>query len=160
MSFWSAVVETNTFNFVILLLIFAILYKKLNVSDMLEKMKKSIITAIEIAKAEKSDAENKLNDAQKTVKNLDNELKERAKDAELKANAISEKIISDCNDKVKSLQENAQGIIFAEEKTISAKAQNDTLKSATELAKRNIIERLSNDRGLHDRLIEESIGEL
>lgn len=36
-NFWNIIVESNTFNFAVLLVIFAVLYKKMNVADGIEK---------------------------------------------------------------------------------------------------------------------------
>lgn len=37
-NFWNIIVESNTFNFAVLLVIFAVLYKKMNVADGIEKI--------------------------------------------------------------------------------------------------------------------------
>ena len=52
-NFWNIIVESNTFNFAVLLLIFAILYKKLNISNTVEKIKQDVINTINNAKTEK-----------------------------------------------------------------------------------------------------------
>ena len=44
-NFWNIIVKSNTFNFAVLLLIFAILFKKLNVSALVEKIKQDIINS-------------------------------------------------------------------------------------------------------------------
>ena len=41
-NFWNTIVQTNTFNFAILVLIFAIVFKKIKVGDILENLKEDI----------------------------------------------------------------------------------------------------------------------
>lgn len=59
-NFWNIIVESNTFNFAVLLLIFAILYKKLNISNTVEKIKQDVINTINNAKTEKENAKTNL----------------------------------------------------------------------------------------------------
>lgn len=53
-NFWNIIVESNTFNFAVLLVIFAVLYKKMNVADGIEKIKQGIINSINSAKRNKN----------------------------------------------------------------------------------------------------------
>ena len=61
-NFWNLIVESNTFNFAVLLIIFAVLFKKLNISSGVEKIKQDIINTINNAKNERENAKNKLLD--------------------------------------------------------------------------------------------------
>lgn len=81
--FWNLIVQSNTFNFAILLLIFAIVFKKINLTAMIEKMKDSIIVMIENANNERENAKNELETAQKAVENLENEINEQIHRAEI-----------------------------------------------------------------------------
>lgn len=83
-NFWNIIVKSNTFNFAVLLLIFAILFKKLNVSALVEKIKQDIINTINNAKAERENAKNKLYDAQKSIENIEEEIKQRLDEASLR----------------------------------------------------------------------------
>ena len=55
-NFWNIIVESNTFNFVVLLIIFAVLCKKMNVASGVEKIKQGIINSINSAKEEQERA--------------------------------------------------------------------------------------------------------
>ena len=78
-NFWNIIVESNTFNFAVLLLIFAILYKKLNISNTVEKIKQDVINTINNEKVDLIEknisrvisAEEKTLSAQMTQKTLD-----------------------------------------------------------------------------------------
>lgn len=156
-NFWNIIVESNTFNFVVLLLIFAILYKKLNVSNAVEKIKQGIVKTIEDAKSEKESAENKLKDAQKAIENLDDDIKSRIDDAKLRAEGIAKQILTNADSRVKLIEKNIGRVISAEEKTLSAKMSEKTLKTSVELAKQHIINMLENNKDLHNKFIDESI---
>ena len=108
MNFWNAILESNTFNFAILLLIFSILYKKLNVSSLVENLKSEVVKRIEDAKQERLQASQKLKDAQKSVENLDNEIKSQLSDATQKAENLSKQIISSAEEKVQQAVAEAQ----------------------------------------------------
>lgn len=160
MNFWNAILESNTFNFAILLLIFSILYKKLNVSSLVENLKSEVVKRIEDAKQERLQASQKLKDAQKSVENLDNEIKSQLSDATQKAENLSKQIISSAEEKVQQIKTNIQKVIEGEEKTLSARLNEKVLKSAIELAKERIKNELDANPQLHEKFITESIGEI
>ena len=160
MNFWNAILESNTFNFAILLLIFAIFYKKLNVSSLVENLKSEVVKRIEDAKQERLQASQKLKDAQKSVENLDNEIKSQLSDATQKAENLSKQIISSAEEKVQQIKTNTQKVIEGEEKTLSARLNEKVLKSAIELAKERIKNELDANPQLHEKFITESIGEI
>lgn len=160
LNFWDIIVKSNTFNFAVLLLIFAVLFKKLNISDTIEKIKLNIIKTIDDAKFEREQAKNKLYDAQKSVENLDNEIKERLNDAKTRVENLSAQILDNAENQIQMIRKNLENIILAEEKTLSSKMSDKALKSAIELAKQKVIKTLEEQPELHNKFIEESIGEI
>ena len=68
---WDIIVKSNTFNFAILVIIFAIAASKLNLGEKIEHIKSEIIKSIENAKSEKENAVKFLQKAQSDVANLD-----------------------------------------------------------------------------------------
>lgn len=160
MNFWNAILESNTFNFAILLLIFAILYKKLNVSNTIDNLKSEIIKRIEDAKNERLNAIQRLKNAQVSVENLDDEIKSQLSEATQKAENLSKQIYECTDKKLKQINLNTQKIIEGEEKTLSAKLNEKVLKSAVEVAKARIIAELEANPNLHEKFISESIGEI
>jgi len=160
MNFWNAIVQSNTFNFAVLLLIFAVLYKKLNISNTVENLKQDIIKRIENAKLEREQAKQKLMNAKSSIEHLDEDIKERLNDASHRADNLSEQIIKNAQEQVKLIEKNIKNVITGEEKTLSTQLSDKTLKSAIELAKQKIIKTLEDNPKLHDKFIEESIGEI
>lgn len=160
LNFWDIIVKSNTFNFAVLVLIFAVLFKKLNITDTVEKMKLNIIKAIEDAKQERETAKNKLADAKKSTENLDDEIKERLNDAKLRAENLSAQILDNAENQIQMIKKNLDKIILAEEKTLASNMSEKALKSAIELAKQQVIKALEEQPELHNKFIEESIGEI
>ena len=156
-NFWTIIVESNTFNFAILLLLFVILYKKLNVSGGIEKIKQDIINSINNAKEEKAKAENKLSQAQKSVENIDNDIAKQLEEASKRADGIASQILNNTNAKVQLIEKNIKRVISAEEKTLSAQITKKTLNTSIEIARKHIISVLENNHDLHNKFIDESI---
>ena len=156
-NFWNIIVKSNTFNFAVLLLIFAILFKKLNVSALVEKIKQDIINTINNAKAERENAKNKLYDAQKSIEHIEEEIKQRLDEASLRGEGIAKQIAANADEQVKLIEKNIARVINAEEKTLSAKITEKTLKASIELAKQHIKNTLVNNPELHNKFIDESI---
>ena len=156
-NFWNIIVKSNTFNFAVLLLIFAILFKKLNVSALVEKIKQDIINTINNAKAERENVKNKLYDAQKSIEHIEEEIKQRLDEASLRGEGIAKQIAANADEQVKLIEKNISRVINAEEKTLSAKITEKTLKASIELAKQHIKNTLVNNPELHNKFIDESI---
>ena len=156
-NFWNIIVKSNTFNFAVLLLIFAILFKKLNVSALVEQIKQDIINTINNAKAERENAKNKLYDAQKSIEHIEEEIKQRLDEASLRGEGIAKQIAANADEQVKLIEKNISRVINAEEKTLSAKITEKTLKASIELAKQHIKNTLVNNPELHNKFIDESI---
>lgn len=156
-NFWNIIVESNTFNFAVLLIIFAVLYKKMNVADGIEKIKQGIINSINSAKEEQKCAKNKLKDAQKSIENIDSDIAKQLEDAVQRGEGLANQILANTEEKVQLIEKNVKRVINAEEKTLSAKMTEKTLNASIELAKKYIISTLENNQDLHNKFIDESI---
>lgn len=157
MNFWQAVVESNTFNFAVLVLIFVLLFSKLNISQMIENIKNQIVQSIDRAKAEKEAADVKLKNAKDLASGVDAEIKTHIRNAQEKAAAIETQIIEKARIQEKYIDKNVDNLIFAEEKNIGNSAIEKTMQKASETAKEKIKSLLSSTPDLHKKFIEESI---
>lgn len=158
--FWNILVQSNTFNFAILVLIFAIIFVKLNLPEIFEKIKADVASSIEKAKSEKENAEKELKSAKKTFKNVENEIKEKLDGAKQNAATLSQQIIKNTEEQVKRIEKNIYKVIEAEEKNLSAKLTENTVKNSLDLAKEHIINQLKNNNELHQKFINDSIDEI
>lgn len=160
MSFWNAIIESNTFNFAILMLIFAIIFKKLDLASVIEKLKNNISESIENAKLKKENSIQRLKDAQNLVQGLDKEISDRLQEASKKAEAIENQILKNTEIQKDYIEKNINNIISSEEKTIGAKAIEKTLKSASKRAEEKVRSILKENPEMHKKLIEKSIEEI
>lgn len=156
--FWDIIIETNTFNFAILVIIIAVILVKINVPELTEKIRKEIAKQIENARLEKQNAQNELKSAKKATKNTDNEVSEKLQGAKNNAKLLSDEINKNTESQIRNINDNIERVIMSEEKKMSTKLKSDTVKNAIALAKQDIIGKL--DTELHEKLIEQSIKEL
>ena len=156
-NFWNLIVESNTFNFAVLLIIFAVLFKKLNVSAEVEKIKQDIITTINNAKSERENAKNKLLEAEKSIEHIDKDIQDRLDEASQRGDGIAKQILTNTEEQVKLIEKNISRVINAEEKTLSAKMTTKTLNASIELAKQHIKSTIAANPDLHNKFIDESI---
>lgn len=158
--FWNLIVQSNTFNFAILVIIIAVVFAKIDLPGIIEKIKNDVARAIENAKQEKENAEKDLKTAQKTAANTDNEVAEQLKTAENNAQNLSQGIMKNTELQIENIKSNILKVINAEEKSLSAKLTQDTVNNSIELAKQNIINKLNENPDLHNKFIDDSINEI
>lgn len=157
---WNVIVTSNTFNFLIFLLIFAWIFKKINIKGIIDSLQAEIIKVLEASKKTKEEAQNDLLMAEKAVENLGEELNEIFEDASKSAKVISEKILSEAQKQVESIEKNATKVIDAEEKLLISKLTKSTSKASVEVAKAHIKNVLVETPSLQDKYIDECIEEL
>lgn len=157
---WKIIVESNIFNFVIFILIFAWIFKKINVKGIIHSLQAKIVKILDEVKREKEEALDKLAQAEKAVENLGEELKIIVDDAQRSAGVISEKILTEAQKQVESIELNATKVIEAEEKLLVSQLTKSTSQASVEVAKSHIEKTLAETPSLHEKFINESIDEL
>lgn len=157
---WIAIVKSNTFNFIIFVLILAWVFKKIDIAKIITSLQNKIIKIIEEAKAEKEEAIANHSKAEKIVANLGEELKFIVDDAHKSADVISSKILSEAEKQLENIEANATKIIEAEEKLLISKLTKNTSTASIEVAKSHITKTLEETPTLHEKYINESIDEL
>ena len=160
LDFWNLILVSNTFNFVVLVVILAIVFQKINLTGMLEKIKEDIVSVIENSKKARSGAELNLSDAKNKVSNLANEVKERLELANKQAFNVSETIKNATEKRIKQINDNVDKVAEAEAKTLYTKLSDETVAAAVDLAQKRITDALKNNPQLHNKYIDESIEEL
>lgn len=157
---WNFIVSTNTFNFIVMALLLAFIFKKVNILRILDNAVEKVVSSIENSKSEKLSAVKKLEEASALVKNLDNEIASQLEDAKKEGDTLSLNIKKDTEEKINSIKVNAGNVILSEEKTISSRLLRDTAENAVNLAEEKIKTVLRNFPEFHNKYIEESIQEL
>lgn len=159
-NFWKLIVESNTFNFIVLLVILVIVMQKLKVSEAAAKLKDNIVNAIENAKNAKEKAKTYYDDAKSKIEHIEDEVSERLALATRQAENVADSISENTSRKVTQIEHNVEKVVEAEKKTLITELTDKTTKSSIILAEKYIKLRLDNELELQDKYIEEGIEEL
>lgn len=154
------IVETNTFNFLILVLLLGIIFKKLDINTKLNNAIDNVKKTIDNSISAKNKSDEDLGLAQKEVKNLTqeiDEIKQKNEESILKNKTILEE---ETNSQIETIKENAFKIINSKEKEIASRLSKKTVLATIELAKQHVINILNKDGSYHQKFIDESIKEL
>lgn len=156
-NFWNLIVQSNTFNFIIMLVIFAMLWQKLDITSKIDAMKLEIAEFIEKSKREKELAAKYLKDAEKSVENLDNEIKEKLDKSKLMAQNVFDEIQDMAHKSIEKIEANVDTIITNETRKVSTKLSQTTADSAVSLATTKLKQMFAQNPELHNQYINDSI---
>lgn len=157
---WDLIVKSNTFNFVLLVAIFCFIFKKIDISKILDKLQTDIVNTIENVKNNKNLAGIKLSKAKDSIKNLDKDIELQMEQANITAKSITDNIFQAAEKNIELINKNIDKVIATEEKTISSSLTEKTAEAAILIAENHIVTTLRNRPELHNKYIEESIQEL
>lgn len=160
MEIWNTIVQTNTFNFIIFLLIFAWIFKIAKIGNVLTDMQNKVAKTIDDSVLAKEDSVKILNAAGETVKNVDKEVKEIIDNADLSAIRLSRKIAADANTASESILKAADKANNAKGKEIISELSQETAFASIELAKNHIIKILEKKPHYHAKILQDSIDEI
>lgn len=156
--FWNIIVQSNTFNFAILVILLAIVFAKIDLPGIIEKIKNEVASSIENAKKERLNAEEELKSAEEKAGKTDSEVKLQLQNAENNAKNLADNILKNTDENIKRIEDNIKKVILAEERNLSTKLTQETLNKAVDLAKQNILSKL--DADMHQKLLDDSINEI
>lgn len=157
---WNVLVETNTFNFIIFVALMALIFKKIDVKTIITSVQEKTIKIIEEAKTSQNEATEALLNAEKSLENIDKDLKVIIAEAEKSAEVIGKKILSEAEKQIENINTNAMKVIEAEEKLLISKLTKSTSTASVQIAKSHVEKVLQETPTLHDKYIDESIDEL
>lgn len=151
------IARTNLFNFVIFLSIIIFLLKKIDISKKLEIAQESVKETINNSECAKMESETSLNSIEESLAHIENDINLIIEKSVENAKLVGEKIVQDGQKTALVIQDNANKAM----ENSTTILRNELLKRASlgavEVAKQHIIDELSWNQGLHDKLIDESI---
>ena len=151
------IARTNLFNFIIFATIIVLIVKKLNVKGKMESAVQEVEETINSSEETRAESEKELSVIEQSMARLSEEVDSIIEQAEENAALVGSKILSDAENSVIQIRQNAQNAI--ENSKILLK--NDIIRRASlasvEVAKTHIIEELKRNSDLHEKLINESI---
>ena len=145
-------------NFIVFTLVIVFVLRQIvHPQALLEKEQTVIETQIQDSEKAKEESEAKLNSIEKSIEHIEEEINAILQKSDENAKLVGEKILQDGTNTVLTIQENTSKAI---ENSITI-LKNELLKRASlasvEVAKNHIINELSLNQNLHDKLIDESI---
>ena len=157
---WNIFIEGNFLNFLLFVLFFVWLFKKINFGKIIAGLQSKIADLIDATKKDKDKSIKELSEAKMAIKNIDSEITTIVNDAKKSAEVISEKIKTEAENQVENIGLNAKKVIDAEGKRLVSKLTKNASKASVAVAKNQIIKALEQNPGLHEKYINESIDEL
>lgn len=154
---WDLIVRSNTFNFVVLLAILAVIWNKLNISEKLEFMRQEIADFIEKSKQEKDNAQKQLKTTKKDVEHLSEEINETLEKAKISAQNVFDEIKQMTKIGIEKIEANVDKIIDNETRKINSKLTIETSQKAIDLAKEKLQKMFDENPQMHNTFIEQSI---
>ncbi|MBR2526488.1 ATP synthase F0 subunit B [bacterium] len=160
MQIFNIIVQTNTFNFIIFVILFAIIIKFAKVGNLISSMQLKVKQYVDDSEKAKINSETELKKAEEKVNNVGEEIKEIMDNADLNAVRIERKILADANIQSESILFNADKLNDANGKRIISDLSQEAALTSVELAKKHIIKVLDKKPQYHAKFIEDCIKEL
>lgn len=160
LSFFKYLATSNTINFIIMIVILAVIVKKMNLSASMDKSISGVESSIKKSDDEKSNAEKMLNDATLKVEELPKDIKKLEQEADLKAEVFKSKIEESTQKTIFEIDKSVDRAISIEEKKMSNILTGKTIIASVELAKDQIKNLLKANPDLHNKFFEDSLDEL
>lgn len=154
------VVETNLFNFIIMVCILALVFWKMDLKSILASMQEKVAQTIDEVNQNKAKSEETLSEAKKAVEKLPEDIEKINSDAKESAEMISAKIIDDAKKQAEHISQNADKVISAEEKQIVSNLIKQVSATSVEKSRENAVNMLKDNIEMHEKYIRESIEKL
>lgn len=159
-SFFKYLATSNTINFIIMIVILAVIVKKINVRASLDKSVETIKNTIENSDIEREKAQALLLEAKQKTDALPSDILNLEKEAKSKAEVFKKQIENSTKTSITDIEKNIDRVISIEEKKLSNVITGKTAVASIELAKDNIKNLLKTNPDLHSKFIYESLDEL
>lgn len=159
-NFIEILLYSNTLNFIIVLLVIAIICKKTDVNKSIEKLQKNIKSYVDNSVSEKELAELELKNTETRINELPTELSEIKTNAENNVKNLENKLKREAENKKQDIKNNADRILNLEIKTFKEKLTGKLSQASIVLAENNAKEQLKNNTYLHNKYIEYAIDEI
>ena len=154
---WNLILESNLINFIVVFVIMAFIIKKINVGDKIENVRKTIKSYVDESSNEKAAAEKELSQIQAKIEHLQDDIKDIEATAQNNIKGFENKIQEEIYEKKKDIDKNAERILNLETKNFKDKLSSVLSEASINLARKNAIEQLKNNRELHNKYINEAL---
>lgn len=160
MEIWNIIVQSNTLNFIIMVVLFVVILKWVKAGSLITSMQEKVKRYIDDSTAAKENSQNELKQAEEYAGKVDSEIKELKENADLSAERLGKKILNEADVLTESILKNADKVNEANGKRIISRLSQDAAVASVELAKKHIINVLAKKPFYHAKFVEDSIKEL
>lgn len=154
------IAESNIINFIIVLALLIWLFSKINLKAKTAELSLQIKNYVKESETEKESSLEKLKEIKTEIVNLPENIKDIELSTEKNLQGINKRISKEIEEKKSDLQNNEKRILRLERKKFKEKLTTILTETSIDLAKKNAIEQLENNRELHDKYIYEAINEI
>lgn len=153
-------IQSNTLNFLIVLVFLIWIILKLNIGEKLESIKGKIKSFVNEAENEKLNAEKRLSDINEKVKKLPSEIQEIERITNNNLKSLTLKNEEDIKEQIQNIESNVNRIMELETKKFKSKLTSIISEASVNIARENALNQLKNNRAMHDKYIYEAIDEI
>lgn len=157
---FQTLIHSNTINFLIVLSLLLFLMSKLKIGNKIDLMRNEIKNFVDESTNEKNLAEKELENINNKIKNLPKETQEIETSAQKNIEGFERRIENELKDKMLDIKTSSDRILNLEIKQFKEKLTGLLSEASINLAKKNAIEQLENNRELHNKYIYEAIDEI
>ena len=158
--FLHLLLQSNIFNFILVVAIIVYLVRKFNLKQKIEKLSNEIKSYVDESEKEKLDAEKELKNINDKIAKLPSEIDNINRSADNSVKSLSEKIRIETESQKQDILNNAERLLNLETKKFKSKLVGILSEKSVELVQQNTINQLNSNRDLHKKYIDNAISEL
>ncbi len=157
---WSNILNSNAFNFAVMVLFFAILIKYLKLPEKIENQRADIQQTVEASDNMKKEAKEALEKVEKSLETLPAEIDKILENANNASKAFEAKSKEEIEKLVLSIKETANRQVAAEEKQAQSVLSKNIGKASVDIANRQVKTAFNNNSELHRKFISDFINSI
>ena len=154
----TAFVRSNSLNFILFLIFFVWLFKKIDFSGIIARKRQEIIDTIKKSEEDKLKAKENLEKTQESLKNIDNDIQKIIDDGKNTANLVKKQAEEKVVRELDSIKEKTEKQLEANENKVKNEISKSVVSAAIAISKQHIISSL--DEQTQKELIYKFIDEL
>ena len=158
--FLHLLLQSNIFNFILVVAIIVYLVRKFNLKQKIEKLTNEIKSYVDESEKEKLDAEKELKNINDKIEKLPSEIDNINRSADNSVKSLSEKIRIETESQKQDILNNAERLLNLETKKFKSKLVGILSEKSVELVQQNTINQLNSNQDLQKKYIDNAISEL
>ena len=158
--FLHLLLQSNIFNFILVVSIIVYLVRKFNLKQKIEKLSNEIKSYVDESEKEKLDAEKELKNINDKIAQLPSEIDNINRSADNSVKSLSEKIRIETESQKQDILNNAERLLNLETKKFKSKLVGILSEKSVELVQQNTINQLNSNQKKKKKYIDNAISEL